>query len=298
MTSPFTGAIYSPGINQIVSEFRVSRLVATVGLSAWTADLGPAFGSIRTKMASGGPLSHRRHIHPLDGYSKRLYKYRYYTLSHWAFRVRPSYAIMVYSVAVSIGPTLGPVVGGAIIEAGVDWRWLQYLAGILQLAVVALDILLVSESSPAILLVRKAGRRRASTGNWALHAQYEEWRQVMTIRYYVRKFAIRPFQMLATPICFSVALYASFIYAVIYATLAAFPAIFERGRGLDKVAGSLPFVALMIGIILGIVPVALNQRFYNGKFAAAGASKVVPEARLPGMMFGSGFFAVGLFITG
>lgn len=38
------------------------------------------------------------------------------------------YAIMVYSMAVSIGPTLGPVIGNAITQAGVDWRWLQYVS--------------------------------------------------------------------------------------------------------------------------------------------------------------------------
>lgn len=106
--------------------------------------------------------------------------------------------------------------------------------------------------------------------------------------------------MLATPICFSVALYASFIFGVIYATLAAFPVIYEEGRGWDKLTGSFPFLAMMIGILIGALPVMFNQLYYNRKLAEAGGHKgqVVPEARLLGMMFGSGFFAVGLFITG
>lgn len=42
---------------------------------------------------------------------------------------------------------------------------------------------------------------------------------------------VRPFQMLLTPICFSVALYASFVYGILYANLAAFPTEFEEERG-------------------------------------------------------------------
>lgn len=37
--------------------------------------------------------------------------------------------------------------------------------------------------------------------------------------------------MLLTLICFSVALYASFVYGILYANLAAFPTEFEEERG-------------------------------------------------------------------
>lgn len=37
------------------------------------------------------------------------------------------YAIMAYSLAVVVGPTIAPVVGGALIQEGVDWRWTQYV---------------------------------------------------------------------------------------------------------------------------------------------------------------------------
>lgn len=204
---------------------------------------------------------------------------------------------MAYSIAVSIGPTLGPIVGGAIIQSGLSWRWVEYVAGIFQLGVVVLDIIFIDESYDQILLARKARNLRAVTGDWTLHAKFEEDQAKITLNYYATKYAVRPFQMILTPICFSVALYASFIFGVIYATLAAFPVIFEQGRGWNKLVGSLPFLALMIGIVLASGVVVLNQMYYNRQYEVAG-SKVVPEARLPGMMFGSFFFAAGLFILG
>ena len=151
------------------------------------------------------------------------------------------------------------------------------------------------ETYEPVLLARKASRLRAETGNWALHAEFEEWTQRVTIGYYINKFAIRPFVMLATPICFFISVYASFIFGVFYASLAAFPVIYEQGRGWNKLVGSFPFFALLVGIGIGSVVVALNQQFYNTRYQASGG-KVIPEARLLSMMFGSFFFAAGLFI--
>lgn len=103
--------------------------------------------------------------------------------------------------------------------------------------------------------------------------------------------------MLFTPICFLVALHASFIFGVFYATLAAFPILFEQARGWDPVIGSLPFLALLIGILLGAIVVALNQRYYNHVNHGT-QGLVAPEARLPSMMVGSVVFTGGLFLIG
>ena len=45
----------------------------------------------------------------------------------WAPTER-GYALMAYSLAVVVGPTLGPVIGGAIVESGASWRWTQYVS--------------------------------------------------------------------------------------------------------------------------------------------------------------------------
>ena len=41
--------------------------------------------------------------------------------------------------------------------------------------ILALDILVLDESYPPRLLVFKARHLRIKTGNWALHARFEEW---------------------------------------------------------------------------------------------------------------------------
>lgn len=55
-----------------------------------------------------------------------------------------------------------------------------------------LDILILDESYPSILLVYKARRLRITTGNWALHAEFEEWD--VSLKEMAVKFGVRPFQ--------------------------------------------------------------------------------------------------------
>lgn len=128
-----------------------------------------------------------------------------------------------------------------------------------------------------------------------MHAKFEEWD--VSLKELAVKFGIRPFQMLMTPICFSVALYASFVYGILYGNLAAFPIEFEEERGWNQLVGALPFLSLLIGILLGGAVNVLNNRYYSSRFRANG-NKAVPEARLPPMMGGSIVFAAGLFIFG
>ncbi|CAI6302013.1 unnamed protein product [Periconia digitata] len=204
-------------------------------------------------------------------------------------------AIVGYTFCVCGGPALGPVVGGAIVYYGADWRWTEYVTGILQAAILLLDVMLVEESYVPIILSRKAARLRKSTGNWALHAEWEE--KDVLFKELVVKFGIRPLQMLATPICLSITIYVSFIYATFYASLASFPIIFQDTRGWNEFIGSLPFLAVLVGIAVGAGVNIANQKYYNRRYLANN-SIPVPEARLPPMMVASFVLAGGLFVMG
>jgi len=161
------------------------------------------------------------------------------------------------------------------------------------MAIVLIGVLVLDESYPAALLVTKARRLRHETGNWALHAKHEEWD--VSLGELAHKYLVRPFQLLATPICFLVALYASFCYGILYATLGAFPVVFQEIRGWNQVVGALPFLGTLIGVFIGAGFNLLNQRFYVNKLKANNY-RPVPEARLPPMMGGSAVFVAGLFI--
>jgi MFS family permease len=191
---------------------------------------------------------------------------------------------------------LGPIVSAALVTApGLGWRWTEYVAGMLQGGVLTLAVALIDESYPPKLLVYKARRLRVETGNWALHAKFEEWD--VSVAELARKFLVRPVQMLCTPICFLVALYASFCYGILYMQLGSIPIIFGEVRGWDDVKATLPFLCIFIGAILGCGLNVYNQLLYNQVYRAAGR-RAVPERRLPPMMIGSVLFAGGQFLCG
>ncbi|KAK5175568.1 uncharacterized protein LTR77_000707 [Saxophila tyrrhenica] len=210
----------------------------------------------------------------------------------WSAEQRAA-AIVGYAIAVVGGPTLGPLIGSAIVTSSLRWRWTQYVSGIFIMVILALGVIVLDESYPPALLVRKAQRLRHESGNWALHAKHEEWD--VGIQEMINKYGVRPFKVLTSPIGFCVALYASFTYGILYATLGAYPVEFEEVRGWSPVVGSLAFLGTLIGVFFGSAVNLLNQRFYIKKLRANNGNPV-PEARLPPMMFGSICFTGGLFI--
>jgi hypothetical protein len=89
--------------------------------------------------------------------------------------------------------------------------------------------------------------------------------------------------------------YASFVYGLIYGSLAAVPYIFETYRGWHPVVASLPFLALLIGCFAGLIVNLGNTKLYV-KALEANDGKAVPEARLYPMMGGSFFLTGGIFL--
>lgn len=180
-------------------------------------------------------------------------------------------------------------------QPNLGWRWTEYFTGILQAFILVLGVIFIDESYPPKLLVYKARRLRHESGNWALHAKFEEWD--VSISELTRKFLLRPVQLLATPICFLVALYASFCYGILYMQLGGIPIIFGELRGWSNIPAALPFLSILVGAILGACANAYNQLLYNKAYHAAG-NRAVPEKRLPPMMVGSVLFSGGQFLMG
>ncbi|KAK0649614.1 major facilitator superfamily domain-containing protein [Cercophora newfieldiana] len=205
-------------------------------------------------------------------------------------------AMAGYAMAVVGGPVLGPIVSTAlVVNPSLGWRWTEHLTGIIQAFFLLLALLFIDETYPPQLLVYKARRLRITTGNWALHAKFEEWD--VSLSELATKFLLRPVQLLCTPICFLVALYASFCYGILYMQLGSIPFIFHQIRGWPQFTATLPFLCILLGAILGCTLNIWNQLIYNKAYHAAG-DRAVPERRLPPMMIGSVLFAGGQFLTG
>ncbi|KAJ5587703.1 Efflux pump bik6 [Penicillium hispanicum] len=204
-------------------------------------------------------------------------------------------AVVGYAITLVGGPTLGPIIGGALSSSYLGWRWTEYLTGIVMMAQFALDVLILDESYTPVLLSYKARRLRLETKNWALHSKLEEWD--VSVKELANKYLVRPFQMLGTPICLLMSTYAAFVYGILYANLEAFSVEFQEIRGWGPVVGNLPFIALLVGIFCAAAVNIYNNKYYFSQFQANN-NRPVPEARLPPMMIGGFAFTAGLFIFG
>jgi MFS family permease len=206
-------------------------------------------------------------------------------------------AVTFYAVAVVGGPTLGPIIGAAlVVNPRLGWRWTEYIEAIWVFAVFALTLFALPEVYGPVLLKRKAQRLRRETGNEDLYHPQE--RVKLSPKIIITKHFSRPLKMLFTePMVTSIALYASFVYALLYLTLEVFPIVFEEKRGWGPVTGSLPFLGLFVGVLAAVfINLGNNGRYARILDAANG--KPVPEARLAPMAIGGFLFAIGLFWFG
>ncbi|KAK0611848.1 major facilitator superfamily domain-containing protein [Immersiella caudata] len=320
MGATWASAAYAPGTAQIAVEFRVSETVSILGTSLFLIGFGigpllwaplsevygrrlavfaPMFVAICFTFASATAKDFQTLM--ITRFFSAFFSSAPVTntggvLGDLFSPAQRGIAIAGYAMAVVGGPVLGPIASTAIvINPHLGWRWTLYMTGILESFFLLLALLFIDETYPPQLLVYKARRLRMTTGNWALHAKHEEWD--VSLSELANKFLLRPIQLLGTPICFLIALYASFCYGILYMQLGAIPFIFHTIRGWSALPSTLPFVCLLIGATIGCILNIYNQLLYNKVYHAAG-NRPVPESRLPPMMVGSVLFAGGQFLTG
>ena len=206
----------------------------------------------------------------------------------------PGTAVSVYAVAVNGGPALGAIIGAAVgMNSHLGWRWTEYIQAIWVFVLFTMTFFCLPEVYPMVILKRKARQLRKDTNNPRYYHPHEHLK--LDVGSIVTKQLSPPFRMLLTePIVACIALYASFVYGVLYLTLEVFPIVFQEIRGWNPIIGSLPFLALLIGAISSLGVNIWNQHHYN-RISSTANGKQVPEARLPLMAFGAIFFVVGVF---
>lgn len=183
-----------------------------------------------------------------------------------------------------------------VVNHHLGWRWTEYIEAIWTFAILTVTLFFLPETYAPVLLKRKAQRLRKETGNerW-FHPQEKIKLSPKTI---ITKHFSRPILMLITePMVTCIALYASFVYALLYMTLEVFPIVFQENRKYSPVVGSLPFLGLFVGVCAAIGINLANQPRYARMVDAAGG-KPVPEGRCAPMAVGGILFAIGLFWFG
>lgn len=157
----------------------------------------------------------------------------------WNPRER-TWAFPVFANAAFLGPILGPVLGGFIVEPGSalhSWRWTEWITLIISGVVLAVVVFFLPETFPPILLKWKAAHLRSITGDERYRAEVEVRQETFMTR--LGRALYRPFLLTATePIILLVALYLTVVYIVLFTFLDGYTYIFADIHGTSEVSST------------------------------------------------------------
>ncbi|KAI1533094.1 AraJ Arabinose efflux permease, partial [Pyrenophora tritici-repentis] len=197
----------------------------------------------------------------------------------------------IFTLAGLVGQNLGPIVCGFLVKE-YGWRAIPMLISIVSGPTWFVLILTFPETYAPVLLQRRATRLTAETGKQHDVAGIAP----KSIAVQLRVGALRPWIMLIyEPIVTLLSLFLSVVHGTLFLLFAAYPIVFQQVRGWPQGVASLPFLAIIVGIMISLVYVALvdQKRYARVVFRCNGAAP--PEARLPPAMLGSAALPIGLF---
>lgn len=124
-------------------------------------------------------------------------------------------AVSIFAATTLVGPPAGAIVGAALLDSPLGWRWAAWLSMILGLVFGGLAAVVIPETYVSVLLRRKARQMRFEMGNWTLHSKGEE--TPVTLRLFVFRYLTRLFSiLLQEPILMVITLYVSFTFGMVY----------------------------------------------------------------------------------
>lgn len=176
------------------------------------------------------------------------------------------------------------------------WRWSLWEILWLSAPIWLLLFTSLPETSPQNILLRRAKRLRALTGNSRLQAQSEIDQANMSVNAVVVEALWRPIQLiLLDPAIAFTAAYTALIYGIFYSFFEAFPIVYISGYGFTLGEMGLTFLSITVGVIVALA--AYWSYIYwivepEIKTEGLGA----PERKLIPALFVSFLLPIGLFI--
>ena len=207
----------------------------------------------------------------------------------FAFKTR-IWIVYLYTTLGNFGLVLGPIYG-SYITAAIGWRWVFYIATIAS-GVSAVAFMAMDESRATSLLNAKVSALRRETGNQKLKPGTAD--NSLTLRGFFMRGLFRPlFFLVSEPLVTFCAILCSIAYGLIYGATESLTIVYES-FGFSQTASSLPFIALLVGLILDVIPRIydhlLLSRFHRQN------RKIVPETKIRSFALACPALALGLWL--
>ncbi|KAF5520355.1 Efflux pump radE [Colletotrichum aenigma] len=165
-------------------------------------------------------------------------------------------AISLWAIGPMLGPALGPIAGGYLIEAA-GWRWVYWLLAILGGAFGVLALLVMRETYAPVLLERKAKAMRKVTGNYTLRSKLDTEGPSR-----IKMALIRPLKFLfRTPLISTIAVYVGIVYGIFYLLVTTFSFVYSSQYGFDEGDTGLSFLPADLGMMIGVLSLGHIQDY-------------------------------------
>jgi DHA1 family multidrug resistance protein-like MFS transporter len=195
------------------------------------------------------------------------------------------------------GPALGPLMAGFAVSAK-DWHWSLWEIVWMAAPMMVLLVLVMPETSASNILLRRAKRLRALTGDARLQSQSEiEQRQLRASEILVSAL-IKPIEItIKDPAIFFVNMYTALFYGIYYTFFEVFPLIFPSSYGFNLGEVGLAFLSCQVGAGLGLLIYFAYLHWYMIPDNLKNGLRQ-QEHRLVPAILGSSLIPIGLFIFG
>ncbi|KAK3942537.1 polyamine transporter 3 [Diplogelasinospora grovesii] len=203
-------------------------------------------------------------------------------------------AVALYSIAILLGPVLGPIVGGAISQR-LGWQWTFYMASIIDATIQILGLRLLQETYAPVLLRRRQRRRDKQAGK----PPVVEPNPLEHLRKRLRENVGRAVLLIATqPIVQVLALYNAFLYGIIFILYATFSDLWITVYKQTATLAGLHYISMGVGAAFAAeVCTLITDRIYAA-LCARNNGNGRPEFRVPAMVPATVLLSAGLFWYG
>ncbi|KAB8078771.1 major facilitator superfamily domain-containing protein [Aspergillus leporis] len=203
-------------------------------------------------------------------------------------------ALSLFAAAPFMGPAIGPVVGGFLgMNAG--WKWVEGFLAALSGVLWILMTCFVPETYAPVLLRQRAKRLSQETGMVYRSKLDTENKGALSLKRMFATSLLRPWVLLfREPIVFLLSIYIAIIYGALFMMFAAFPIVYQQGRGWNQGVGGLAFMGIAVGMVVGVIYTIPDNVRYTRTVKRHGGF-APPEARLPSVMLSAVCIPVGLF---
>ena len=200
----------------------------------------------------------------------------------------------IYTTSAFLGPSLGPIIGGALYHHSYKWTFITLL--ITSGCCLVMIIFTIPETYKPMLLIRKAKRLRKEKNDQRYYAVLEVTREQTSLLSAIFLSTKRPFGLLLRDrmmgvLCF----YTGLELAIIYLYFVAFPYVFKKLYNFGPMEIACSYIGIMVGMILSAPTCLLFQKTFEWRVKRNNGVKT-PEMRFEPLFYGAFLTPVGLFI--